>query len=242
MTTLTIGIGLITTGERQIIIQPTDKGLPPRRGLLSLHGAGSGADGATNYGNQAVTTNALSRAGVTTVSADWGGPQTWGNDSAMLALDQGWQWLQSQPNVLPGKVALHGGSMGGLNALVWAARNPEKVACLSLEIPVVDLDGVWRENISGFRSLINNAYGGLWNVDSANSTDPLTMARNGKFNNVPILINYGDSDAICLPNKTREFLTYVPSAIGFELIGGHSESTQLKVSRDYQTQFLLNHL
>lgn len=241
MPRLTAGNGLVTPGELQILARPRDSGLPVRYGVMYTHGAGAGADIAQNYANQTVTVNTVTRAGVYGVSGDYGGPQTWGNAKAMSAMTDAYNWLQNQPKVRKGKVSIVGGSMGGLNALVWAAANLDKVACISMEIPVIDLAGIWSANISGFRPLINEAYGGAYNLTLNTVKDPLTMASNGVYNGVPILINYGNTDAICLPEKTEEFLANVPTAEGYALDGGHAESTQLQVNRTYQANFILSH-
>jgi acetyl esterase/lipase len=242
MTVTTTHIGLTTPGERQIIVQPRDGRAPARYPALYTHGAGSGADIYQNYGHQTVTVNNLARDGVLGFSGDFGGAQTWGNAAAMGAMTAAYNWLQPQRGVKTGKVVIHGGSMGGLNALVWAAANRDKVAAVSLEIPVLDLTGIHAGNISGFAAIIDAAYGGAYVAGTMGpSKDPLTLAAAGAFNELPILVNYGDSDAICLPAKAEQFLSLVPSAVGFELSGGHAESTQLQVDRQYQTEFLLSH-
>lgn len=236
-------VGLTTAGERQITVHPRDSRATPRYPALYTHGAGSGADIYLNYGDQTVTVNNLARNGVVGFSGDFGGAQTWGNSAAMGAMTAAYQWLQGRRGVRNGKVVIHGGSMGGLNALVWAAANRDKVAALSLEIPVLDLAGIWTNNIGGFQSIIDGAYGGAYVPSVMNaSKDPLTMAAAGKFAGLPIHVYYGDSDAICLPAAAGEFLSLVPSAVGFELVGGHAESTQLQVNRELQTQFLLQHV
>lgn len=238
---VTSGVGIVTANERQIIIAPSQTISIPKYPVMLTHGAGSGADVGVNYGNQTVMVNNLARSGVVSISADYGGPQTWGNDRAMLSMTETFNYLQTRSDVRKGKVSIHGGSMGGLNALVWASANLDKVACLSLEIPVIDLLGIWRYNISGFQSIINGAYGGLFNVGLASTKDPLTMAFNGVFKNIPILVNYGDTDAICIPEKTEEFLTYLSMGTGNKLSGGHAESTQLKVNRKQQHDYILGY-
>lgn len=232
--------GLTGVNEMGILIAPNFIPGLARYPILYTHGAGSNADALKNYGSSGVRLNYVADGGVYGVSADYGGPQTWGNDVAISAMDAAYNYLMSHSKTKKGKVALCGGSMGGLNALVWAAANPDKVSCMSIYIPVIDLVGIWENNISGFRSLIDTAHGG-WNTGSmASRKDPLTMAKEGKFKNFPILINYGSTDQICLPEKTEAFAAYVGSNVTMhKLAGGHAESTENQVDRLAESEFIL---
>lgn len=238
----TASVSLITSGEMQILIDPSSDQDLKRYPILYTHGAGSNADALNNYGRSGIRMNYVADSGVYGISADFGGPQTWGNDAAINSMSAAYNYAMARGKSKSGKVALCGGSMGGLNALVWAARNPEKVSCISVYIPVIDLVGIWENNISGFRSLIDNAYGG-WNTGAMAATnDPLTMAKNGHFKNIPILINYGSTDEICLPEKTETFAAYVGSNVTMnKLVGGHAESTENQIDRISESEFILRY-
>lgn len=230
-----MGIGITTAGQRQYFIHPRDKGLPLKYPTIVLHGAGALADNpSTNP-----TMTSLARYGVFVISADWGGVYTWGGDAAMNAIDDAYNWLQLQPNVRKGKIGLQGGSMGGLNSLAWAGRNPARVACVSVDVPVLDLAGIWRDNIAGFRPLIDSAYPGGYNETLNPARDPLTMAANGSYAGMKILVNYGDTDDICLPSKAQLFATRVPTAEVYQVPGGHGPA-QGNIDRNYQSKFIIS--
>lgn len=238
----TTGTGIITAGEQQIIIRPSNQ-RGARYGVLYTHGAGSGPDALMDYGGAGGRTQALADGGLTAVSADFGGPQTWGNDKAMTALTAAYNWLQTQPGVKPGKVILSGGSMGGLNALVWAAANPGKVACLSIYIPVLDVNGIHADNLGGYRATIDSCYTGGWNPTAMAATkDPLTMAKAGKFAGMPIRLYHGLRDPLCLATKAKEFAAAVgPNVIRTELAYGHEERSESQIDRVVESEWILSY-
>lgn len=237
----TTGTDIITAGEKQVIIRPINQ-TGPRYGLLYTHGAGSGPDALMDYGGAGKRTSAVADGGVTAVSADFGGPQTWGNDKAMSALTAAYNWLQTQPGVKPGKVVLCGGSMGGLNALVWAAANRDKVAAISIYIPVLDVVGIHANNLGGYRATIDSCYTGGWVPALAATKDPLTMAKAGKYAGIPIRLYHGLRDPLCLSSKAVEFAAAVgANVIRTPLDYGHEERSELQVDRVQESEWILSY-
>lgn len=233
--------GLITATQWQVVSQPLDRGLIPfRYPMLSPHGAGGDYSVAGNYGNQALVAKTLTTRGVVDITADYGGPHTWGNNASMQAMTDAYNYLQTQTEAKKGKVLLRGGSMGGLTALVWAAANPTKVAAICIDLPVLDLEDIWWGNYGGYKADINAAYGGAYTAAMSATKSPLRMAQSGVYFDlgIPMLIHYGTTDALCLPVKTQEFISLVPSAIGVPVVGGHSDSTYLKIDRERQIDFM----
>lgn len=238
---LTSVIGEITPNERQVIGRPMSPPTDPRYPLLLTHGAGATADLQGNYGNASVTYNSLSDGyGIWLLSTDTGGTQTWGNTAAMAAMDQAFAWLQNQSGVKRGKVAIAGGSMGGINALVWAAANPEKVSCISIYIPVINLTDIWANNRGGFRDIINGCYAGAYDPQTMESfKSPYAIADSGIYRNIPILINYGKTDGLCLPEYARGFADKVgPNVIAIERSGGHEWITEAAIDRQQEIAFI----
>lgn len=234
--------GLINQDDREIIIRPKYNPEVPKAGIMYTHGAGGTADALIEYAKATHRTRMAADAGFLAISADWGGPQTWGNQGAMNALTRGFNYLQNESIVKPGKVIIAGGSMGGLNALNWAARNPEKIACLSIYIPVVDMAGIHDNNLSNYASFIRNAHGGWNTATMADTWSPLHQARLGKFANMPIRLHYGTTDPLCLPEKAIEFAETVGDNVQLRpLIGGHNESGEIQVDRVSEVEFFLEH-
>lgn len=239
--------GLITPNEWQIVSQPLDRGLiPTRYPMLTGHGAGGDHSVAGNYGQQAIVPKILTTRGMIDITADYGGPHTWANDASMNAMTQAFNHLQNNTEAKKGKVLLRGGSMAGLQALVWAAANPTKVAAICIDLPVIDLEEIWWANMGGYKANINAAYGaGGYKVDVHSPTkSPLRMAQAGVFYdlNIPMLIHYGTTDALCLPAKAQEFISLVPSAVGVAVPGGHADATYNAIDRERQIDFLMEHI
>lgn len=234
--------GLITDGDSEIVIRPKYRPSAPKYGIMYTHGAGGTADALIAYANATHRTRMAADAGFTAVSSDWGGPQTWGNQRAMDTLTAGYNYLQTQSDVKPGKVIIAGGSMGGLNALNWASRNPSKIACVSIYIPVIDMAGIHDNNLSNYASFIRNAHGGWNTATMANTWSPLHQARLGKFANIPIRLHYGTTDPLCLPEKAIEFAETVGSNVQLRpLYGGHNEAGEIQVDRVSEVEFFIEH-
>jgi hypothetical protein len=235
--------GLTTPGELQIVARPRIVPSAPMYPVLYTHGAGGRADIDLNYGRSGIRTNGLSDNGVLGVSGDFGGQQTWGNERAMNAMTATYNWLQTQPGVKPGKVAIAGGSMGGLNALIWASQNPDKVSCLSIYKPVINIGDIWANNRGGFASIIDSCYGGHYDPSTMDTVkNPYVMANTHIFDNIPILLNYGLSDTLCLPSFTTSFAATVganTTCIG--RTGGHDETMEVNIDRDQEIAFILSH-
>lgn len=124
------------------------------------------------------------------IASDMGGASTWGIDAVVTsggAVDDLIAWANN-PATAPDaivtgapvfgtrtdKVALFGESMGCLNALGWAWRNPSKVAAIVLRAPVVALDAFHDRNSGTFGAIIESAYGGLSAYNAALPThDPM---------------------------------------------------------------------
>lgn len=230
--------GLITPGDLEIIIKPKYVPDAPKYGVLYTHGAGGTADALIDYGRATHRTRMAADAGFMAISSDWGGPQTWGNQVAMNALTAGYNYLQTQPGVKRGKVFISGGSMGGLNALNWAGKNPSKVAGISIYIPVIDMAGIHDTNLGGYASYVSNAYGGWDTATMAYEWNPLHQAAIGRYANIPIRINYGLQDPLCLPDRPVQFKSLVGNNVElFGFTGGHAEVTERQVDRFAEVEF-----
>ncbi len=124
------------------------------------------------------------------IASDLGGPSTWGNDSVVAtggAIDDLIAWANNPATapdaVVTGapvfgtrtdKVVLFAESMGCLNALNWAWRNPGKVEAIVLRAPVVALDAFHDRNSGVFGAIIEAAYGGSPGYEAALAThDPM---------------------------------------------------------------------
>lgn len=78
------------------------------------------------------------RTGCVWLLGDVGGPTTWAGDAAMNAITDYFEYAKAALGIKQDKMLLWGGSMGGLNAIVYASKFPENVAAVGCAIPAVD--------------------------------------------------------------------------------------------------------
>ena len=156
------------------------------------------------------------------LSADLGGNATWGNATAISRLDAAFAYLQSLPSVKKGKVILIGQSMGGINSLVWAKNNPEKVACIVGHIPVTNLTFAWEHG--EYRSAINAAHGGVYS-EAVHGADrnPHTFA--AALSGVPGQLWVGTEDPLARVADALAISAAASSIVTMPIPGAHEDST-----------------
>ena len=95
-----------------------------KRAVVYFHGAGGNAtqclDGAS-YKSWSRMAGMAAQAGLVVLSADWGGAQTWGNDTFLTAAETAWTWLKASGLCATDKLIVTGASMGYLSASRFAA-------------------------------------------------------------------------------------------------------------------------
>jgi dipeptidyl aminopeptidase/acylaminoacyl peptidase len=199
-------------------------------------------------GKQSTVTNTIvDQGGHVGIAHDNGGPATWGNLTARDRMTKTYNYLQTRPNVKPGKVFLMFGSMGGLISLNWAAANPTKVAGIIGVIPVINPNDIQANNRWNYGPEIHAAYGGTYVESVQGSTsNPRTMANTTKYSGIPMLFFYGLTDDLCLPGETEAFATAANSnGANVTLVGindGHTFTTYDTVATPTNRQLILNFL
>ncbi len=127
-------------------------------------------------------------------------PNLYGGPAAMDAMDEFYTYILNEDKLAPTPV-LEGFSRGGLYALNWAARNPDKVAALYLDAPVCDFKS-WPRGKSGGKGSTSDwerclqVYG-LSEADALryplNPVDNLQAIAEAK---IPIIAVAGDADDV----------------------------------------------
>lgn len=235
-------IGLIAAAPTESSVKITPKihaGTKP--GAMYIHGAGSNSDYCiVPTANQSLLTQAVTGAGYYGWSHDNGGVATWGNDLSIGRISAGWTVQKGAMPVDNNKVVLISASMGGLNALAWAAQNASKVACIVSVIPVINLTDIHTNNRGGYAASINSAYGGAYSQATYGAThNPMTMATAGAFNGIPMLFYYGLTDTLCLPAETQAFAAAVgPSVQLISVPSGHDLTSYGSVDPAVVTSFI----
>jgi pimeloyl-ACP methyl ester carboxylesterase len=173
-----------------------------KTGVIQLHGSGSGAlDNTDDRSYIQTNTNLVNRFATTRPVAcvDAGG-ETWGNDTAMSAIDDAYTWLTGAGGGKPGKVVIYGGSMGACNTLNWVKRNPTKVACAIVIIPVTDLNDIHDRSPNGLAAPLNAAYsGGYQAARDAATHSPYAFRASLAGTRLFIYTSTGDTIALSTP-------------------------------------------
>lgn len=153
--------GVIGTEATTLIVPRKIK--PNQRAIIYAHGANGDAKEILNYTSHSTGLvkffGQFARAGYVIFASDFGGLQTYGNDTALTAMEAGWTWLQNSGLCATDKVILTGGSMGSLSCHRFAFAHPTQVAGMNLWIPAIDVEQARQNNPSGLRDLINTAWG-----------------------------------------------------------------------------------
>jgi hypothetical protein len=153
--------GRYSPSELSCLLVPREV-VPSRRAVFYSHGAaGNGMqvmDAVSNKGPTLIAA-ALARAGFVVLSGDFGGAQTYGNDTELAAMEGAWSYLQGSGLCAADKAILMGASMGFLSISRFALAHPTWVAGMNGWIPAVDIEDMRTRDAIGTRSLINTAWG-----------------------------------------------------------------------------------
>lgn len=170
-------------------------------GVLALHGSGNDATFVDTF-PPAVE---LARRGFTVLGVDAGGLTTWGNDTALAAVNDARTFLQGTLAAKAGKIVLLGGSMGSVLALNWLRANPTAVYCASLGLPIADVEDVRANNRGGAQAAIETAYTNNAGWQTARPThNPAEYTADLIAADVPIRFDYSTDDTIGLPALTLD--------------------------------------
>lgn len=170
--------------------------LGSRKGCLVLYGRGGDQDSWFTYDDSGREIRDITDRDIPVASCATG--VLWGNSTQRTNMST--LKTNAQTSLFAaGKVHLMGASAGGLAALNWAKNNPTLVQSISLVIPVIDVQYVHTNNIGGFASEINTAYGGA----PADADCPAKYAAN--LAGIPIKIWYSTDDTYTLAATTTTF-------------------------------------
>lgn len=228
-------------GEGTLRIAPKYPAPTPMYPVQYVHGAGSDATYCISpLGNQDTLTQMVAAAGFEANSGDNGGPDSWGNTTAIAGVNAHFNQGQAWTSAKTGKTALVSGSMGGLNSLNWAAANKAKVSCIVSVIPVLNTDDVFVNNRGGYKWTLNAAYPNGWTQATYGAAhNPFTMSAAGKFTGIPMLFFYGLTDTLCLPTWATQMAAHAGNNITLvPLNSGHDFDSYAAVDQPRIVDFL----
>lgn len=198
----TLSTGTIA-GDPYLALVPTGYVAGSKRVVIYLHGATQTEAQVVNtetYPGLANIIATVARAGYPVLAIRDGGDQ-WGNADARSKVAAARTWAQTNLGAAPGKAIIIGGSMGGANAITYAAGAMGDVACVAGLVPVSDLGEMVARNPSNLAASITKA---------SPDQDPTVLAKDGKLTGLKYRAWYGKSDEI-VPAAT---VTKVVDAIG----------------------------
>jgi pimeloyl-ACP methyl ester carboxylesterase len=166
-------------------------------------------------------------------AGDLGGAYTFGNQSAVDAVDDAYDYLVSAWGCT-GPALLVAGSMGMTVALNYAKRFPTRVKAIAGAIPLTHLTGLYVSGV-GQAANIDAAYGGTYDpVLEGALWDPAQFVRNEVSNDLRMKVWYATDDPLVFPVYTTEFLTVLRPQTERQSLGalGHSEAALLAASAD----------
>ena len=177
-----------------------------RTGIVHSGGRGSNETGPLSDQYNGPINSFLADCGYPSIAVSPG--TTWGNDTIQASLTAAKNAGQASYGFASGKVYLRGGSMGALNVLNWTVNNPTLVKAMVLTTPVTDLAYMHDNNIGGWATEIETAYGGLAAYQAALATH--NPAQNtASLTGIPILVCYSTDDPYIPPSQAQSFAATV---------------------------------
>lgn len=217
-----VGLGGYAASENHAALVPRGhRADQSKRVVLSCHGSGGTAQTwAWTDVNSYPINQWLARVGFPVLSCDFGGTNTWGNDTSRTRVGDAFTFAQSKLGVKTDKVLLFGASMGTLTALNYARANPTKVAAIALALPITDL--VDAHDNRGFTAVTETAYGGTAAYNAAKAAhNPATNTAD--LAGIPIKLWYTTDDPYAWPATVAAFDSALGSADAVSIgTGGHS--------------------
>lgn len=148
-------------------------------------------------------------------------PDAWGDLESTRATLAALEYCRKQGVAIPEKVDLLGFSMGGLGALMFAARHPEKVKRVIDVFGITDLEAFYKTG--KYRAKLSQ-------IPDAERLDRSPCAKVERYKNMEILIIHGDKDAvvnISFSQRLYELLQKHNIASRFIIIPGMGHSNDI---------------
>ena len=123
-------------------------------------------------------------------------PDAWGDPESTRATLAALEYCRKQGVAIPEKVDLLGFSMGGLGALMFAARHPEKVNRVVDVFGITDLEAFYK--MGKYRAKLSK-------IPAAERQDRSPCAKVERYKNMEILIIHGDKDVVVDISFSRHF-------------------------------------
>lgn len=208
------GSSAYTSGDTHIFVATHDQYVnPTKRPVIYCPGYNANAIRLLDYATEG-SNDLLRQVGMCapTLAIDAGGLSTWGNDTAIAAIDDAVTWFEAEKGV-EGPYILVATSMGFLDLMAWARQNLSNVLCAvagqgapNLGIAVTNPIDMGDGTTSATR--VNAAYGGTYSAVTHGPThDPMLYGDELTF---PILYFSASDDTFVPPSLATDFAAVAP--------------------------------
>lgn len=198
----------------------TWKGDGTKMCVILAEGYPNGYEVNYNANQYANTIKAINDAGFAVINSQFG-TNAFGNSTAQQRITSALAYMRTVHGAHATKVALVGFSMGAMNVLAWAGNNKAQVAYIHTWCPATDQ--AYANSNSDFTGPLNAAYGGWSEATYGATCNPKTMASAGKYNGIPIRLEYAGDDLVIPPSLVTVFEGAVTTATAVNVgQGGHS--------------------
>lgn len=213
-----LGVGRYSPSELSALYVPRSVDTA-KRAIIYAHGAGGDGSQPLDATNQRGVYNniiALVNAGFIVLSGDFGGAQTFGNDTELAAMEGAWSYLQTSGLCATDKVILTGASMGFMSISRFAKEHPTQSAGMIGWIPAIDIEEMRISDAIGLRDLINAAWGLTAGSTSQSVSPPastvpvrgrpLDSANLAAVASVPTHLWYSSGDTVTKPSGVTAYV------------------------------------
>ncbi len=240
---MTRGVGEYVKNEAHTcLFGPTYEPDGTRRpAIVFTGGPGDDRDFLTSIASGSTIYPTLARAGIPMLSAEFGGPAQWGNDTSKRRIGQAWRRATSQLGTRADKFVGIGVSKGYVALDNYARENPTSVAALVGIVPAANVSDIYDNNRSGLRPRISAAYNGDW-PGAAATHDPSRniVVRAGL--GIPTLLIAGERDETVLPETVADYGAAIGAAVKTKTGADHMTTAPAVEPLEDLLAFLLPYL
>lgn len=166
-----------------------------RRCVIAAHGLLGSAYG---WRSEMAELRTFAALGFPVITADLGGPATWGNDTVQARITEAWNYMKLGWGVAHDGFVGYAQSMGGVALLNYMRAHPADMVALAGEVPVIGLDDTHDRDPLSLSGSIESAYGGLSAYNAAVAThDPYANMATHAALGIPTKFWVALDDPIC---------------------------------------------
>lgn len=199
-------------GEKQVVLLPTvNYASGTRRCCVFAHGLLAGG---WDWAIAAFELRTLAAMGIPCISADLGGPATWGNDTGQARITDAFNYMVTNHECSSDGFIGYGQSMGGPTMLNYMRLKPYNVVAFVGQVAGIGLKDLHDRSVANptdpvigaMGGSIEAAYGGTGGYNALiASHDPYTQILAHSILGIPMNLFVSDDDPVWTPAIANEF-------------------------------------